>query len=303
MNTEQLKSALAGGNAPTLLDVRLGDDFEAAHIPGASNPRVFEVSFLEQVSQFIPDRSKAVVVYGFGGESKEAEVAAEKLTKAGFEHVAVFPGGLDAWRAEGGAVEGSDSPPAEPSPPEGKQQLDLAESRIEWVGRNLLNKHWGTLGIKAGHLEFEDGRLTGGEMTIDMNEIACTDLAESDLHDVLIAHLKDDDFFDVGRYPTAAFRINEARAIPDSAASEPNIEIVGDLTLRGNTHPVTFSAVSGITPEGIPAAQAAFAFDRTRWGVIYGSGKFFRRLAGHLVSDMIELQLRMVCQEAPAGRA
>ena len=34
--------------------------------------------------------------------------------------------------------------------------------------------------------------------------------------------------------------------------------------------------------------------DRTDWGVLYGSGRFFRRLAGHLVNDSIELQLRLL---------
>ncbi len=296
MNTQELKSALAGGNAPALLDVRLEDDFTAAHLPGAANARVFEVSFLDQVSELVPDKSNPVVVYGFGGESREAAVAADKLGRAGFENVSVFEGGLDAWMSAGEAVEGSGSSPAGPAAPEGKRKLDLAESKVEWLGRNLLNKHWGTLGLKGGHLEFDNGHLSGGEITIDMNDMACTDLAESDLHDVLITHLKNDDFFDVERYPTAVFRINGATGIPHSAASEPNIEINGDLTLKGETHPVKFAAVSGITPEGIPAAQAAFAFDRTQWGVIYGSGKFFRRLAGHLVSDMVELQLRIVCE-------
>ena len=295
MNTEELKSALSGDAPPALLDVRLEDDFAAGHIPGAANTRVFEVTFLDQVSQVVPEKSAPVAVYGFGGESREAEVAAGKLERAGFENVSVFEGGLDDWQSAGETVEGSGSTPSAPAEPDGQKQLDLAESKVEWVGRNLLNKHWGTLGLKDGHLEFENGRLTGGEITIDMNDITCTDLAETDMHDVLIAHLKNDDFFDVENFPTAVFRIVNATDIPQAAASEPNVEITGDLTLRGQTHPVQFTSVCGITAEGVPAAQAAFSFDRTQWGVIYGSGKFFRRLAGHLVSDMIDLQLRMVC--------
>ena len=49
-----------------------------------------------------------------------------------------------------------------------------------------------------------------------------------------------------------------------------------------------------MTPEGKFAAQASFAIDRTLWEVLYGSGKYFRNLGGHLVNDLIELQLRIV---------
>lgn len=49
-----------------------------------------------------------------------------------------------------------------------------------------------------------------------------------------------------------------------------------------------------MTAEGKAAAQASFTIDRTQWGVIYGSGKFFKRLSGHLVNDLIEFQIKIV---------
>jgi len=59
-------------------------------------------------------------------------------------------------------------------------------------------------------------------------------------------------------------------------------------------HAIAFDAAAGWTPGCLPAAQATLAFDRTLWGVLYGSGKHFQRLAGHLVNDLIEIQLRVV---------
>ena len=53
-------------------------------------------------------------------------------------------------------------------------------------------------------------------------------------------------------------------------------------------------ATTGLTPEGKPAAQATLALDRTAWGSIYGSARFFQRLGMHLVNDFVDLQLRMV---------
>jgi len=66
------------------------------------------------------------------------------------------------------------------------------------------------------------------------------------------------------------------------------------LNLKGTDGGIDFLVTTGITPEGKLAAQASFTIDRTRWNVIYGSGKFFRSLGGHLVNDLIEIQLRIV---------
>jgi hypothetical protein len=70
--------------------------------------------------------------------------------------------------------------------------------------------------------------------------------------------------------------------------------VQGELILKNVTRPVEFLATAGMTPEGKAAAQASLAIDRTLWEVLYGSGKYFRNLGGHLVNDLIEFQLRIV---------
>ena len=44
------------------------------------------------------------------------------------------------------------------------------------------------------------------------------------------------------------------------------------------------------------AAEAHFDFDRVRWGIIYGSRRFFEHLGMHGVFDMISIQLRIVAR-------
>jgi hypothetical protein len=51
--------------------------------------------------------------------------------------------------------------------------------------------------------------------------------------------------------------------------------------------------VIAMKPEGIVVAQAEVSIDRTRWGVVYGSGKFFARLAHHVVNDEVQLHLKL----------
>ena len=50
----------------------------------------------------------------------------------------------------------------------------------------------------------------------------------------------------------------------------------------------------GTTADGLLAADAHFDIDRTRWNVLYGSGKFYEKLGKHLVSDDISLALKLI---------
>jgi polyisoprenoid-binding protein YceI len=129
-----------------------------------------------------------------------------------------------------------------------------------------------------------------------LSNIVCLDLQGTDWHDILIKHLQSDDFFDVERFPEALFATNAARRIEGASPGQPNLEIIGDLTLKGTSAPLTFRAAAGITPDGRAAAQAVLSFDRTRWNILYGSGRFFRNLGMHLVNDFIDLEIKIVTQ-------
>ena len=276
-----------------LIDVRLPEDFATGRIPSAINQCVYEVVFLGELESKGISKERPVCVYGAAGDSHESNVAAEKLLRAGFQDVLDFRGGLAEWRAAGFAIEGSS--PGENAPParDGIHAIDLAESRVVWVGRNLINKHWGHVALKSGHVEFRDGIPSGGEAVLDLHRISCSDLAKSNLHDVLIHHLESDDFFDVARFPEARFHFERAEVCSEKPGCR-NLKLHGALTLRGVTKPLVIEASAGFTPDGNAALQSAFTIDRTEWGAIYGSGKFFRKLAGHLVNDEIELQLRII---------
>lgn len=295
LDAAQLQQLLAQPAPPVLLDVRLEEDFQAAHLPGARNNCVFEVTFLDRMASLVPDRTAAVCVYGSATDSLESRVAAEKLHRAGYSQVHEFREGFLGWKASGRPVEEGKPLPARPIIADGVHNLNLEECRVEWTGRNLLNKHSGAIGLKDGGLRFERGALVGGEVIFDMKALTCHDLAGSPHHDVLIAHLRSDDFFDAELYPTARLVIISSKVLENKPGS-PNLAVHGELTLKNVTHSLDFVATAGLTPEGKPAAQVAFAFDRTKWNVLYGSGRFFHRLAGHLVNDLIEIQARLLTQ-------
>lgn len=293
LSPSALAAALDSAAPPTVLDVRLADDFHACHIPRAINHVVFEATFAERLRSLLPKTSQTICIYGSRCDSAEANVAMEKLRRAGYADIALLMGGIEAWQQEGQPVVcGTPSPPA-PACPEGCVSLDLDQSTIQWQGRNLLNHHHGHVALKSGQLEFHQGELTGGQFIIDLTQLSCSDLAGNDLHDVLIAHLQSDDFFDTARYPEAQFVITGVEHRAHTPGS-PNLRIHGELAIKDRTHAIAFDAATGLTADGQAAAQATFTIDRTLWNVIYGSGKFFHRLAGHLVNDLIEFQVKIV---------
>jgi polyisoprenoid-binding protein YceI len=220
-------------------------------------------------------------------------VAAEKLERAGYTGTLELREGLEGWRTAGHPVAESGATPAAPRIADGSHELDPVESRIVWIGRNLVNRHWGHVALAGGRAHFQNGVPVAGEAALDLTRISCADLAGSDLHDVLVHHLESDDFFDVARFPEAKFSFDAAEICSDKPGCR-NLKLRGDLTLRGVTRPLVIDAAAGTLPDGRAALQSAFTIDRTTWGVIYGSGKFFTRLAGHLVNDEIELQLRVL---------
>lgn len=289
-----LSDRLAGTAPPTVLDVRLAEDHAACRIPGSLNQCVFETVFLDELGKQVRDPATPLVIIGSSADSHEAAMAAEKLARAGFKDVVVLEGGLAAWVDEQRPTEGDGEASAPAGPLDGSHDIDLGASTVTWTGRNLLNHHSGTVGLKSGRLAFDAGRLVGGRIDFDLADLRCLDLAGSELHDVLIDHLHDHDFLDLERFPDASLEITAGEAIPPAAPGSPNLRVTARLELKGCSHEIQFEAASGLTPEGRAAAQACFAIDRTRWGILYGSGRFFDRLAGHLVNDQIEFQVKVV---------
>ena len=208
---DQLATLLGGPNAPVVIDVLNEDDYSCGHIRGAVNACVYNVTFLDDVAKLVSDRDRSVVVYGSSRRDHSAPTAAGKLEAAGYTRVAAYRGGIEEWRAGGLAVveEKPATPP--PSPHDGVHEIDTEKSRIEWMGRNLLSTHHGTLNLLEGQIELRSGHPTRGEFTVDMKSIENTDITDPEMRKVLIHHLKSDDFFHVERFPTA--RLTSARSL------------------------------------------------------------------------------------------
>jgi polyisoprenoid-binding protein YceI len=292
MNPEELHSLVHSGQAHVLIDVLPEEMHAAGCIPGSVNACVYEMAFLERVAGLAPSKESVIVVYGAGDGSLDSRVASGKLTAAGYVNVADFSAGLSGWQAAGFPVSGSGAPP-QPPVADGRFVIDARESVIRWTGRNLFNHHSGTVKLTSGEIVLSDGVLEAASFVIDMNSIACEDLEDATWNAMLIRHLRDADFFDAERYPSASFTVTSAEPVSGCAEGNPNFLLKGDFTLRGVTRPLEFPAVIATADGRRLTGQGQFEIDRTEFGSIYGSGRFFKYLGKHVVNDHIHLHVKI----------
>lgn len=292
LTAQEVRDRLILTPSPLLIHVLPAEHFIARHIEGAINLCSYESAFVGKVQELASDPNQAIILYGEGEPSLDSADAAQKLELSGYKNIADFRGGLREWEEAGFAIRSDGMLPAEPQL-DGIFEIDTSASVIRWTGRNLFNYHEGTLKFREGSLVLRDGVLVQGELSIDMNSIACCDLTDAGMNAMLIGHLKSADFFDAAHHPIAKVILSKATPFPKAFPSHPNYEVSSTLMLRGVERPVIFPAVIAAADKDHVTAQAQVEFDRTKFGSHYGSGRFFAYLGQHVVNDLIQLHLKI----------
>jgi len=166
-------------------------------------------------------------------------------------------------------------------------RVNSENSTIKWIGSKVASSHEGTVNIQKGMLMIDHGTLVGGQFSIDMTSISNTDM-EGRKKERLEWHLKNADFFDVEQFPLAIITITKA------VKGEGNsYKIVANLTVKGITHSVTFPATVEINGLNF-LATAKIKIDRTKWGIEYNSGNFFKDLGDKIILDEIEFDVYLL---------
>lgn len=157
------------------------------------------------------------------------------------------------------------------------KSISLTESTFNWKGtKKVGDSHTGTIKLKAARLNrTPENKLTSAEFTMDMKSIAVTDI-QGKMAEKLRGHLSSADFFKTEEFPTANLVLNK---FAGNMAS-------GNLTILGKTQPV--ENIKFAHNDGKITGQ--LAFDRTKFGIIYGSGNFVKELAlDKIINDQITL--------------
>ena len=305
IDTEQLSAWIDDKRNFSLIDVLPADYYEAKHLPTARNACVYEMTFLSQIESIIHDKEKPIVVYSASEDCRASRVAAERLSEDGYTNVYEYPGGVKEWDKAGFEFEGNDSSRWKDGPSltttSAVFDVDPERSQIHWTGRNINGSHTGLLTVSDGQMVIENGSIISGRFTIDMNSMTCRDLTDATYNKMLIDHLKSDDFFCVDKYPHVTFNVTKADPVQESSPGSANFTVSGDLTVRGIDNHIEFPAILTVkADDGSLCLQAYFDFDRTRWNVLYGSGKYFEKLGMHLVYDAIGIQLQVTATKNTA---
>ena len=156
--------------------------------------------------------------------------------------------------------------------------LDVNQSVLNWKGTYAFqfSEHSGTVRFKKGSLITTNDHISGGSFVIDMNSITNEDYRHNEGP---VNHLKNDDFFDVPKYPEARLTIRKVSYF--EADNQHKME--ADLTIKGITKPIEFWAtVDGATK----TMSTRFKIDRQDWGITYNN-----KLKNHAISDAIEFEV------------
>jgi polyisoprenoid-binding protein YceI len=159
-------------------------------------------------------------------------------------------------------------------------ELDTKQSTINWRGYYtfLFSEHTGTVSFTKGALETINGNISGGFFVIDMKSITNKDYEEGIGP---VKHLKDSDFFDVEKFPTATLKITKIEYFADN-----NIhKIIANLTIKGITKSQEFWATANGSKKQL---TTKFKIDRTRWGITYNN-----RLKNEAIADAIEFEVKL----------
>lgn len=169
--------------------------------------------------------------------------------------------------------------------------IDVHKSKIEWIGKKLTGEHTGDIKLTSGFLTYEGETLKGGTFIIDMSSMTNKDLSKSSAVN-LLGQLKSDDFFAVDKYPTAKFVITSVKNIDIE-----NVNITGDLTIKGITKPISFTAVIRKRGNILVAVANAVKVDRAKYNIRYGSKSFFADIGDKAIDDEFELNITLLARK------
>jgi polyisoprenoid-binding protein YceI len=166
--------------------------------------------------------------------------------------------------------------------------VDVAKSSVNWLAKKVTGQHNGTINITKGSLDVDGKKIVGGSFEIDMKSMKCLDITDAGYNGKLMGHLAGADFFDTGKFGTATLKITKV-----TPKDGKNVEITGDLTIKGITAPITFPASVEMSATGV-SATAEINVDRTKYDIKYGSKSFFASIGDKAIDDTFKLDIKLV---------
>lgn len=163
--------------------------------------------------------------------------------------------------------------------------INTDSSSIYWEGsKSTGDIHVGSINVKEGALNINNGAIAGGKFVIDMNSIIVTDEDMSEKgKGKLKKHLTNDDFFETNNYPEATLEI----------FSSTSDSLKANLKIKNITKSITIP-YSLYQANGRITANSSFSIDRTLWGITYKSSGILKNLADRFINDAIQFDIKLI---------
>jgi polyisoprenoid-binding protein YceI len=163
--------------------------------------------------------------------------------------------------------------------------VDVERSTIEWSAKKVGGGHAGTVKIAGGNLIYTGKALKSGSFQMNMSSIT-SDNAR------VTTHLKSDDFFSTEKNPMSKFEITKV-----TSAGADRVNITGNLSIKGFTHPVTFPATVKQQKGVLVAVASGIRVDRTKYDIKFRSKTFFGDIGDKAIDDEFELSINLTAKK------
>jgi len=171
--------------------------------------------------------------------------------------------------------------------PDGKYTLTKEKHTISWEATKITgSKHSGIIKAVNGKFKVEDGSISRGVLSFEMDSFEVTDLTGEDKAD-FDGHLKSEDFLDIEKYPVARLDMN-------GSFIDNNGEM--NLSCSFDFHGVVVDYIVPFTVEQIKMKgrfgyqiNGKFMIDRTKHNITYGSGSVFEDLGDRVINDDVKI--------------
>ena len=157
--------------------------------------------------------------------------------------------------------------------------IDPSTSKIEFTGSKVTGKHEGGFNQFFGAVDLVDKKPAESSVHVDIDAASVFSDDEK-----LTGHLKSADFFDIEKFPKAAF--TSTRIEPNTQAGIDSYTVTGDFTLHGVTKSVSFPAAIRVSESSVDV-DSEFTINRKDFGIAY-AGK-----ADDLIRDGVVIRLNL----------
>ena len=174
------------------------------------------------------------------------------------------------------------------------QKIDLSASTVKWTGYHLAKSydHYGYIKIKSGEVTIKDGKLTAGNIIIDMNSISNSDLEDAKDNSKLVKDLKSERFFNVKEFPEASLVLTSIEGTGNG-----NYAVAAEVEIRGLKEKIEFNLVESEGKSGT-TFKGQLQIDRTKHDVMYGWS-----VGNAILSNTIDLEVHIVVPDNEESNA